>query len=297
MSSAYKKSPALYPSLAIPPLFHSGAFPSEFITNTCPAVPLLSAIIPLSPAYKMSPTSYPSLETPALPHSGVVASLFISNACPAVPLLSAVIPLSPAYKMSPISYPLFTTYPLISTAFHSGVFSSFIVNTVPTLPALNTINLLSLVSSAYKKSPALYPSLATPAGIHSGVFLRESAFIANTCPALPALSEVNSPSLSAYKKAPSVYPFRGAFKSSTVCVAVETFLLASLVLSTLDKPTIVLSIPFTLPVKIGSFSGAFKTKPGTVGALAVPPRSPANCIFPMVSVLASATPEAVIPST
>jgi len=41
------------------------------------------------------------------------------------------------------------------------------------------------------------------------------------------------------------------FKFKAVCVAVDTGLFASLVLSTLPKPTIVLSIPLTVPVKVG----------------------------------------------
>ena len=49
-----------------------------------------------------------------------------------------------------------------------------------------------------------------------------------------------------------------SFKSNSVCVAVLTGLLASLVLSTLVKPTIVLSIPDTVPVKVGDAIGAFK---------------------------------------
>ena len=80
-------------------------------------------------------------------------------------------------------------------------------------------------------------------------------------------------------------------------MAVETGLFASLELSTLVKPTIVLSIPDTVPVKVGSAKGAFKAKPGTVGAVAVPPRSPANSIFPMAVALASVPPEAAIEST
>ena len=91
--------------------------------------------------------------------------------------------------------------------------------------------------------------------------------------------------------------FSGAFKSNAVCVAVETGFFASLVLFTFVKPTIVLSIPDTVPVKVGSAKGAFRAKPGTVGAVAVPARSPANCIFPAAVALASATPEAAIAST
>ena len=88
-----------------------------------------------------------------------------------------------------------------------------------------------------------------------------------------------------------------SFKSNAVCVAVLTGLLASLVLSRLPNPTIVEVTPDTVPVKAGSAMGAFKVKPGTVGAVAVPARSPVNCIFPAAEVLASATPEAAIAST
>ena len=48
-----------------------------------------------------------------------------------------------------------------------------------------------------------------------------------------------------------------AFKFNAVCVAAEIGLLASEVLSTLPKPTIVLSIPDTVPVKVGDAKGAF----------------------------------------
>ena len=81
----------------------------------------------------------------------------------------------------------------------------------------------------------------------------------------------------------------GAFKSNTVCVAVETGLLASVVLSTFAKPTMLCVIPPTVPVKVGLLIGAFSAnefvtsvvlafsaKPGTVGAAAVPAKSPAN---------------------
>ena len=69
----------------------------------------------------------------------------------------------------------------------------------------------------------------------------------------------------------------------------ETGLLASLVLSTFGRPIMFLVIPPTVPVKVGEAKGAFKAKefvtsvvfaldakPGTVGAVAVPARSPAN---------------------
>ena len=48
------------------------------------------------------------------------------------------------------------------------------------------------------------------------------------------------------------------FKSNAVCVAVDTGLFASLVLSTLFKPIIVLSMPVTMPVNVGDSIGAFK---------------------------------------
>ena len=67
-----------------------------------------------------------------------------------------------------------------------------------------------------------------------------------------------------------------SFVFNAVCVAVETGLLASDVLSTLGNPTIVLSIPETVPVKVGEAILAFKANPGTVGAPAVPAKSPAN---------------------
>ena len=47
-----------------------------------------------------------------------------------------------------------------------------------------------------------------------------------------------------------------SLRSSAVCVAVETGLFASLELSTLVKPTIALSIPDTVPVKVGDANGA-----------------------------------------
>ena len=67
-----------------------------------------------------------------------------------------------------------------------------------------------------------------------------------------------------------------AFKSKAVWVAVLTGLFASVVLSTFARPTIDLVIPETVPVKVGLLIGAFSAKPGTVGELAVPPKSPAN---------------------
>ena len=49
---------------------------------------------------------------------------------------------------------------------------------------------------------------------------------------------------------------RGAFKSSADCCAVETGLLASLVLATLPSPTIEAVTPLTVPVNVGLASGA-----------------------------------------
>ena len=85
----------------------------------------------------------------------------------------------------------------------------------------------------------------------------------------------------------------------------ETGLFASLVLSTLAKSTIALVIPPTVPVKVGLLIGAFNAnefvtsvvfafsaKPGTVGAAAVPPKSPANWTFPLAVVVASGAPAA-----
>ena len=48
----------------------------------------------------------------------------------------------------------------------------------------------------------------------------------------------------------------GAFNSNESWVAVDTGLPASVVLSTLPKPTIVLSIPPTVPVNVGLLMGA-----------------------------------------
>ena len=64
-----------------------------------------------------------------------------------------------------------------------------------------------------------------------------------------------------YKNSPLLLP-RGKsallnFVSNAACVAVETCLFASEVLSTFPKPTIVLVIPPTVPVKEGLLTGAF----------------------------------------
>ena len=48
-----------------------------------------------------------------------------------------------------------------------------------------------------------------------------------------------------------------------------------------------------VPVKVGEASGALLAKPGTVGKLAVPPKSPANLIIPFEVVVASETPPAI----
>ena len=127
-ATAYKMSPALYPSLVTPAAPHFGADVRSLIVNTCPASPLLSAIIPLSPAYKRSPAVYPSLATYATGafHSGVVSS-FITNACPAVPIgKSFNTPSAPAYRKTPLPCPSLATP---AGAFHFGVVASSIVNT------------------------------------------------------------------------------------------------------------------------------------------------------------------------
>ena len=80
----------------------------------------------------------------------------------------------------------------------------------------------------------------------------------------------------------------------------ETGLFASDVLSTFARPTMLWVIPPTVPVKVGLLIGAFKAnefvtsvafafsaKPGTVGAAAVPAKSPANCNLPLVTASAS----------
>ena len=51
----------------------------------------------------------------------------------------------------------------------------------------------------------------------------------------------------------------GALKSSAVCWEVDTGLLASLVLSKLPSPTIVLVIPDTVPVNVGEAKLAFRS--------------------------------------
>ena len=53
----------------------------------------------------------------------------------------------------------------------------------------------------------------------------------------------------------------GALRSSAVWVAEETALLASLVFSTLPRPTIVAVIPLTVPVKVGLALGAASVIP------------------------------------
>jgi len=101
-----------------------------------------------------------------------------------------------------------------------------------------------------------------------------------------------------------------AFKFRAVCVALDITLDASLVLSTLPKPTMDLSIPPTNPVKVGllifalnarlavtSEAFAFDASAGTVGNAAVPPKSPANFIFPFVVASASGVAEFTVAST
>ena len=52
----------------------------------------------------------------------------------------------------------------------------------------------------------------------------------------------------------------GALRSNALCVAVDIGFVASLVLSTLLKPTIDLVIPVTVPENVGDAKGAFKSK-------------------------------------
>jgi len=85
---------------------------------------------------------------------------------------------------------------------------------------------------------------------------------------------------------------KGAFRFNAVCAAVLTGLSASAVLSALPKPTIDLVIPPTVPVKFGEAKGALSANPGTVGAVALPPKSPANCTLPVAVVVASGAPAA-----
>ena len=93
-------------------------------------------------------------------------------------------------------------------------------------------------------------------------------------------------------------------------MAVDIGLFKSLVLSTFPNPTIDLSIPPTVPVKVGdarfAFNArlaatfdafAFNAKPGTIGKAAVPPKSPANCILPFVEALASGVATLTVAST
>ena len=49
------------------------------------------------------------------------------------------------------------------------------------------------------------------------------------------------------------------------------------------------ALAFRLSALVTSEAFAFKANPGTVGEAAVPPKSPANCIFPMVLASASET--------
>ena len=103
---------------------------------------------------------------------------------------------------------------------------------------------------------------------------------------------------------------RFAFKFNAVWVAVDIGFNKSVVLSTFPNPTIVLSIPPTVPVKVGdarfAFSArlvvtseafAFNASPGTVGKAAVPPKSPANCNLPFVEALASGVAALNVAST
>ena len=89
----------------------------------------------------------------------------------------------------------------------------------------------------------------------------------------------------------------GAFKSKAACVNVLIALFTSLVFSTFPKPTMAFVMPLTVPVNVGLFIGAFKTKAGTFGRSAVPPKSPANFIFPFIILSASGAPEETVAST
>ena len=53
---------------------------------------------------------------------------------------------------------------------------------------------------------------------------------------------------------------RFAFKSKAVCVAVDTGLFTSLVLSTLPNPTMAFVMPPTVPVNVGFDISAFKVR-------------------------------------
>ena len=57
---------------------------------------------------------------------------------------------------------------------------------------------------------------------------------------------------------PAIPVTLSSFASSAACVAVETGLSTSLVLSTFNNPTIALVIPLTVPVKVGDSIFAFK---------------------------------------
>ena len=76
-----------------------------------------------------------------------------------------------------------------------------------------------------------------------------------------------------------------------------TGLSASAVLSTFPKPTIDLVIPVTVPVKAGLFMGALSTSPGTVGAVALPPKSPVSCTLPGTLVVALGASSDIFEST
>ncbi len=57
-----------------------------------------------------------------------------------------------------------------------------------------------------------------------------------------------------------------AFVSNAACVATETGLLASLVLSKFPKPTIAAVTPETVPVNVGDAEGAFKSNAVCIAA-------------------------------
>ena len=92
----------------------------------------------------------------------------------------------------------------------------------------------------------------------------------------------------------------GDFKFNSVCTADETGLLASEVLSTLPSPTsdfvivtlVLRACPLTVVVVL-----TLLLSPGTVGASAVPPKSPVSFTFPFVTPSASGVPAETVLST
>ena len=187
-------------------------------------------------------------------------------------------------------------YPSLATpleAAHSGAVPSVsITNTCPALPALSVVN--SPLPPAYKKSPAVYPSLATPvaAAFHSGAVSRP--FIDNTCPAVPLVSVVNSPSLFAYKKSPSLYddilvpPLATltapvSFEAETVTIFASVTL-ASLILAVVTaSSTIVNAVtPVTSPVCVALVILAVLTLIALAWSEVIVEVFPANAVLAVV---------------